>query len=230
VAALQRELGLERPPRNIQAFDISTIGGQDAVGSLVVFRDGRPARKEYRRFRIKTVVGQDDVAMIGEVVSRRFRRVLEEKRPLPQLVLVDGGQGQLRAAQRSLQELGLSDQPVAALAKRLDEVFLPRQAEAISIPKSSAALRLLQRIRDEAHRFAVEYHRQLRSRRLRGSELEAIPGVGRQRAGKLLRHFGSLRRLQAASLEELRSVPGLGEELARRVRLHLNGSKDLGER
>jgi excinuclease ABC subunit C len=217
IAVLQEELRLKRPPRHIQAFDISNIQGQDAVGSLVVFRNGRPTKKEYRRFKIKSVGGQDDFAMMAEVIGRRFRRLLEEKRELPDLVVVDGGKGQLSAAGKALAELGVSEQPMMGLAKRLDEVFLPDHPDAIMIPKSSPALKLLQRIRDEAHRFAVGYHRQLRERRLRGSNLETIPGIGRERARRLLNHFGSLKRLTASSLDDLKKVPGLGPQLARRV-------------
>jgi len=224
VAGLQKELGLKRPPRHIQAFDISNILGQDAVGSLVVFRNGRPAKKEYRRFKVKSVRGQDDFAMMAEVVGRRFRRLLEEKRKLPDLVVVDGGKGQLSAAGEALAQLGLSEQPIAGLAKRLDEVFLPDCPDAIMIPKGSPALKLLQRIRDEAHRFAVQYHRRLRGRRVRGSELEAIPGIGQERSRFLLNHFGSLRRLTASSLKDLREVSGLGQQLARRVYEHFHGA------
>jgi excinuclease ABC subunit C len=217
VSALQKELGLEEPPRHIQAFDISAIGGQDAVGSMVVFRDGRASKKEYRRFRIRSVSGQDDFAMMAEVVGRRFRRLLEERRDLPGLVMVDGGKGQLAAAVNVLQELGMTRQPVIGLAKRLEEVFVPGQPQALIIAKSSPALKLLQHIRDEAHRFAVDYHRRLRGRRVRGSELETIPGVGRVRAQRLLRHFGSLRQIRDASPEQLQEVPGLGAELAERI-------------
>jgi excinuclease ABC subunit C len=217
VADLQRELRIKKLPRHIQAFDISNIQGQDAVGSLVVFRDGRPARKEYRRFKIRSVRGQDDFAMMAEVVGRRFRRLVQENRRLPHLVLVDGGKGQLSAACKVLNDLGIGEVPVVGLAKRLDEVFLPDRSEAIMIPKTSSALKLLQRIRDEAHRFAIQYHRRLRGRRMRGSELEAIPGIGQKRIRLLLRHFGSLRRVTASSVDDLRDVPGLGQQLARRV-------------
>jgi excinuclease ABC subunit C len=224
VLALQTELGLENAPRHVQAFDISTIGGQDAVGSLVVFRDGRASKKEYRRFKIKTVRGQDDFAMMKEVVGRRFRRLLDEGRKLPDLVLVDGGKGQLSAAREALDEAGAGDQAVVGLAKRLDEVFVPDRPEAMMLSKSSPALRLLQRLRDEAHRFAVEYHRRLRRRRVRGSRLEGVPGVGPRRARELLRHFGSMRRIRSASVDELGKVPGLGVRTAQQVYRHLHDS------
>lgn len=222
VAVLQKELGLKRPPGHIQAFDISNIMGQDAVGSMVVFRNGRPTPKEYRRYKVKSVRAQDDFAMMAEVVRRRFRRLLEEKRRLPDLVVVDGGKGQLSAVQKALVDLGLSEQPILGLAKRLDEVFFPDRTAAIMIGKDSPALRLLQRIRDEAHRFALGYHRQLRGRRVRRSELEHIPGIGEELTRRLLSHFGSLRRLTASSPEDLKQVPGLGRQLAQRVFEHLH--------
>lgn len=162
--------------------------------------------------------------MIAEVVGRRFQRLLGEQRELPDLVVVDGGKGQLSAARRAIADLGVKEQPMVGLAKRLDEVFLPDRYEAMMIPKSSPALKLLQRIRDEAHRFAVQYHRQLRGRRVRGSQLEAIPGIGPERVRRLLKHFGSLRRLADSSLEDLREVPGLGRQLAGRIYEHLHES------
>lgn len=217
LTALQQELNLEVVPRRLEAFDISNIGGQDAVGSLVVFRDGRAVKKEYRRFKIRSVRGQDDVAMMAEVVARRYRRLLAEHRKLPDLIMVDGGRGQISAACGALRTLGLQQPPVIGLAKRLDEVFLPDRSQPAMISKSSPALRLLQRIRDEAHRFAIEYHRRLRGRRIRESGLEAIPGIGDRRSHQLLKHFGSLRRLRAASREELLEIPGLGPKLVERI-------------
>jgi len=217
VLALQQELNLKTVPRRLEAFDISNIGGQDAVASLVVFRDGRARKKEYRRFKIQTVKGQDDTAMMAEVVGRRFRRLLREDRTLPDLVVVDGGKGQVSAARGILENLKLDQQPLIGLAKRLDEVFLPGRSTPLMISKSSPALRLLQRIRDEAHRFAIEYHRRLRRRRVRTSGLEGIPGIGDLRARQLLRYFGSLQRLQKASREDLMEVPGLGPTLAERI-------------
>jgi excinuclease ABC subunit C len=224
VLTLQQELNLKVIPRRLEAFDISNIGGQHAVGSLVVFRDGRALKREYRHFQIQTVKGQDDVAMMAEVVGRRFRRLLAEERDLPDLVVVDGGKGQISAACGVLRKLGLHQQAVIGLAKRLDEVFLPGQPQPLMISKSSPALRLLQRIRDEAHRFAIEYHRRLRGRRIRESGLEAIPGIGMGRSRQLLRHFGSLRRLQKASREELLEVPGLGPKLVERIVSSLHGT------
>lgn len=221
VRALQRDLNLERPPRRIEAVDISTIQGSDAVGSLVCFIDGRPRKSEYRRYRIKTVEGQDDFAMMKEVVSRRFRRLLEEGKELPDLLLVDGGKGQLSSALEALRELGITDQHVVGLAKRLEEVYLPGIPDPQNIPKGSASLRLLQRIRDEAHRFAVEFHRKLRARRTFTSELDSIPGLGSTKKEELLKRFGSVRRIREASQEELQEVPGIGPKLAARILEHL---------
>ena len=223
VRALQRDLHLERPPRRIEAVDISTTQGSDAVGSLVCFVDGRPRKSEYRRYRIKTVEGQDDFAMMKEVVSRRFRRLLEEGRELPDLLLVDGGKGQLSSALEALRELGIEDQPVVGLAKRLEEVYLPGIPDPQNIPKGSASLRLLQQIRDEAHRFAVEFHRKLRAKRTLTSELDGIPGLGKVKKEALLKRFGSVRSIREASPEELQEVPGIGPKLARKVLEHLRG-------
>ena len=162
--------------------------------------------------------------MMTEVVGRRFQRLLREQSELPDLVVVDGGKGQLSAARKAIADLGMKEQPVVGLAKRLDEVFLPDRYDPMMIPKSSPALKLLQRIRDEAHRFAVQYHRQLRGRRVRGSQLEDIPGIGQERVRRLLKHFGSLRRLTDSSPEDLREVRGLGRQLARRIYEHLHES------
>jgi excinuclease ABC subunit C len=228
IQALQRELVLKQAPRHLEAFDLSNIAGQDAVGSMVVFRDGRASKREYRHFRIRSVKGQDDTAMMAEVIGRRFRRMLDEKRHFPDLVMVDGGKGQISAARGALRQLGLEHQPVIGLAKRLDEVYMPGERWPLMISKSSPALRLLQRIRDEAHRFAIQYHRHLRRQRIQQSGLKAIPGIGPRRNRQLLRHFGSLQRLRGASREELLEIPGLGPKLVERIltALHM-GSADL---
>jgi len=222
VEALQRDLHLPRPPRRIEAFDVSNIMGTDAVASMVSFVDGRPRKSEYRRFKIRTVEGIDDFAMMAEAVERRYRRLLEEGKPLPDLILVDGGKGQLSSALEALRKLQITDQPVIALAKRLDEVYLPGCPAPQNIPHSSPALRLLQRIRDESHRFAVEYHRTLRRKRTLASELDEIKGIGEGRRQLLLKHFGSLDRLRKASLEELQKVPGLPKNLARAIWEHFH--------
>jgi len=222
VEALQRDLRLEQLPRRIEAVDISNIGGQDAVGSLVTFLDGKPKKSEYRRFRIATVEGQDDFAMMREVVTRRFQRLLEEERELPDLLMVDGGKGQLSSAQTALKEVGVDDQPVIGLAKRLEEVFLPGSSDPVVIPKVSSSLRLLQAIRDEAHRFAVEYHRKLRGKRTISSALDKIPGVGAARRTALLKTFGSVVRIASAEVEEIAAVEGIGPKLAETIKSELS--------
>jgi excinuclease ABC subunit C len=224
VRSLEKDLYLSAPPRRIAAFDISNLGSQDAVGSSVFFRDGRPLKSRYRRFKIKTVAGQDDFAMMAEVVRRYFNRLTEEKREYPDLVLIDGGKGQLSGAVNALHELGIDKQSVVALAKRLDEVFLPNESEALMIPKGSASLKLLQRIRDEAHRFAVEYHRKLRKRRTIKSELDEIPGVGPARRRSLLKRFGSVEEIKQAKLDDLLEVEGISGNVAENIFAHFHPS------
>ncbi len=223
--ALQRDLRLNKPPRLIEAFDISNIQGRDAVASLVCFKDAKPYKKEYRRFKIRTVQGADDFAMMGEAVSRRYKRILDEKKPLPDLVLIDGGKGQLNRAISVLKELGVENLPVIGLAKKLEEVFLPGLPDPQSIPKSSSGLKLLIQIRDEAHRFAVNYHRTLRKKRTLSGELDRIPGIGPARKNALLRHFGSLKKLKEASTEQISEVPDISLKLARSITNHLHNKK-----
>ena len=218
VTALQRDLRLTKPPRRIEAVDISNIQGTDAVGSLVCFVDGRAKESEYRRFKIRNVEGVDDFAMMREVVTRRFKRLREEDGALPDLLLVDGGKGQLSSAVEALETLGIEDQPVVGLAKRLEEVFVPGASEAQMIPKVSSALKLLQQIRDEAHRFAITYHRQLRAERTIASELDRIPGIGKTRKIVLLKRFGSVKRIAAAEVEEIAAVSGIGGTLAKGIK------------
>jgi excinuclease ABC subunit C len=210
--------------------DISTIQGADAVGSLVTFVDGKPRKSEYRHFRIRTVVGQDDFAMLREVVVRHYTRLTESGAGPPDLLLVDGGVGQLRAVESALEAAGHPDQAVAALAKRLEEVFLPDLSDPQTIPKTSSTLRLFQAVRDEAHRFAVTYHRKLRQRRTLTSDLDAIPGVGAARKKALLRAFGSVRGLREASPEAIAGVEGIGPRLAGAIATTLgaDGSSDVG--
>lgn len=232
VTALQQALHLKRPPRYIEAFDISTIQGTDAVGSMVCFRDGRPVKGEYRRFKIQMVEGQDDYAMLQEVMRRRYSRLLEENKPLPDLILVDGGKGQLSSALEVLQGLGIPDLDIIALAKRLDEVYLLGVPDPQMLPRTSPALKLLQQVRDEAHRFAVEYHRKLRHKRTIRSELDGIPGVGEKRKVALLRHFGFPGQVKEATVTELAQVPGISERLAQQIYDYLHpepGSFSPGE-
>jgi excinuclease ABC subunit C len=213
-AELQRVLGLRHPPRTIEAYDISTIQGTSSVGAKVRFENGRPDRSGYRRFRIRSVRGQDDFAMMGEVVSRRLRHIGED--PLPDLLLIDGGRGQLGAALEAIKRAGV-EVPVASLAKREEEVFVPGIEGPVPIPADSPAKLLLMRVRDEAHRFAVGYHRNVRARGQTASALDGIRGLGEKKAAALLRRFSSVKGIRAASEDELRQVEGIGPNLAKRI-------------
>jgi excinuclease ABC subunit C len=221
VYALGRDLGLTRVPRRLACVDISHNQGRDLAGALVWFEAGRPRRSEYRRFRIREVTTQDDYAAIGEVIRRYVSRRLAEGKPLPDLLVVDGGRGQLSAALEAAAQAGAAHLPMVSLAKREEEVFLPHQATPLRLPRRSAALRLLQRLRDEAHRFGVAYSRHQRSRRTLTSELLQIPGVGPARRRALLERFGSLAGVRSASLTELTSVPGISAGLAERIHQQL---------
>jgi excinuclease ABC subunit C len=231
-AELKKKLRLQEQPARIECVDISNIGGTDAVGSLVTFNDGKPNRSRYRRYRIKTVSGPDDYAMMDEVLTRRYRRALEEN-DLPDLLVVDGGKGQLNVALDVLRRLGVADLKVVALAKparkgEQDKVFLPGRKNPVVFPASSGALHLLQRIRDEAHRFAITYHKKLRKRSRLRSALSDIPGVGEKRRKALLKHFGSIDRVKEASVEELVAVPAIPGSVAKRVYIHLHQDRMLG--
>jgi excinuclease ABC subunit C len=220
--ALQDLLDLEVEPRRVECFDVSNIQGADIVASMVSFEDALPRKSEYRKFRIKSVSGApDDFASMREVVGRRYRRLLEEGKELPDLVLIDGGKGQLGAAAEALDELGLGDQPLASLAKREELIFVRGREGPIALPRSSPVLQLVQRIRDEAHRFAIGFHRKARSARTIRSELDDIPGVGPARRRALLSRFGSARGVRGASEAELRSV--VGRATAARIRAHFEG-------
>ena len=220
--ALQDLLELEVEPRRIECFDISNIQGADIVASMVCFEDGLPKKSDYRKFRIKTVSGApDDFASMREVVGRRYKRLLEEGKELPDLVLIDGGKGQLGAAAEALDELGLGDQPVASLAKQEELIFLRGREGPISLPRASPVLQLVQRVRDEAHRFAVGFHRKARSMRTIRSELDDIPGIGPTRRRALLSRFGSVRGVRGASEVELAAA--VGKATAARIRAHFEG-------
>jgi len=216
LGSLQQDLGLAELPRRIESFDISTIQGSETVASMVVFVDGKPRKSEYRKFKIRTTDGPDDFAGMREVVGRRYRRVLEEQGTPPDLIMVDGGKGQLSAAVEVLRELGLVNQPIIGLAKRLEEVFAPGHSEPQMLPKASTSLRLLQQVRDEAHRFAITYHRSLRSKRTLQTELDLITGVGKKRAQELLEAFGSVQGVKFATTEQLAEI--VGEKTAARIR------------
>jgi excinuclease ABC subunit C len=212
-------LELEVEPRRIECFDISNIQGSDIVASMVVFEDGLPKKSDYRKFKVRTVTGApDDFASMREVVGRRYKRLLEEGKDLPDLVLIDGGKGQLGSALSALEELGLGSQPVASLAKREEVLFVPLREEPIVLSRTSPVLQLVQRIRDEAHRFAITFHRQRRAKRTLHSELDDIPGIGPQKRKRLLSHFGSLKGVRKASDGELARV--VGPAIAARIRSH----------
>jgi len=216
VTALQRDLRLKNPPRRIECFDISNIQGTDPVAAMVTFEDGRPKKSDYRKFKIRSKETPDDFAMMAEAIERRYSGSLSEKLPLPDLILVDGGKGQLNTALGVLQKLNI-EIPLAALAKRLDEVFVPGASDAQNIPRSSSGLKLLQQLRDEAHRFGITFHRALRTKRTTTSELNNIPGIGPAKRNALLKFYGSLAAVRNASVDELLLVSGITPELAQRV-------------
>ncbi len=215
VTALQEDLGLPSTPNRIEGFDISHLSGTDTVASQVVFVDGKPKKQDYRHYNVKTVDGIDDFASMHEIVSRRLRRLKEEAKPMPDLILVDGGKGQLHAAMQALKEQNCEEVPILGLAKRLEEIFLPNQEESILLPKTSAALRLLQQVRDEAHRFAITFQRSKRKAHLSESWLDEVPGIGEKTKFKLIRAFKSPLKIKEASLEELTQV--LGKSVAKKL-------------
>ncbi len=217
VYALGRDLGLIVLPRNFVCVDISTSQGSDTVGSLVWFEAGRPKKSEYRRFNIRGEEQQDDFAAVQQVVTRYFARRLSEKKPLPDLVVIDGGKGQLSAAQRALEEQGLGDLPLASLAKREEEVFLPHRKDSVRLARRAPSLKLLQRARDEAHRFAITYNRKRRKQRTITSALLGVSGVGEKRRRVLLEKFGSLAGVALATPEEIAALPGFSTRLAERI-------------
>jgi excinuclease ABC subunit C len=233
LAELQEALGLRSPPNRIECYDISTTQGTATTGSMVVFVKGVPRKSDYRRFQIRTVAGTDDYASMREMLRRRFHRVTDaelqaaqgpgDKKKsswdlLPDLLVVDGGKGQLGVALEVLDEFDLRDVvPAVGLAKQEEEVFLPGRLDPLRLPRTSEALYLMQRVRDEAHRFAVTYHRQLRGRQTVISQLDGVPGIGPRRRSALLRHFGSLEAIRAASVEELAAVPGMTRKAAEQL-------------
>jgi excinuclease ABC subunit C len=226
---LAEALNLPAPPHRIECYDISNFQGSESVGSMVVFEDGKPRSGEYRRFRIKSVTGPNDFASHQEVLRRRFRVTrtgdegAEEARrwSMPDLVIVDGGRGQVSAAAEVLDELGLHDLPLAGLAKEREELFLPGRSDPIVLPATSPALYLVQRLRDEAHRFAITYHRNLRAKRSVRSAFDDLPGVGPKRRRELLKVFGSVKQVRAAPVEQIAAVPGIGPSLAARIKATL---------
>ncbi|MCH6575997.1 MAG: excinuclease ABC subunit C [Bacteroidetes bacterium] len=208
VAALKRDLRLNKLPKIIECFDVSNLQGTDSVASMVVFVDGKPKKSLYRKFIIQDVEGPDDFASMQEVVRRRYTRVLKNEDPLPDLIMVDGGKGQLSSAVEVLDDLGLKQIRIIGLAKRLEEVFFPWKSEAESIPKTSSGLKLLQQIRDEAHRFAITFHRKRRNKRTFTSELTGIEGIGPVTAQLLIKHLGSVSAIKNESLDKIADVIG----------------------
>lgn len=226
--ALVAHLGLAEPPERIEGIDISNLQGSEMVGSLVVWEGGRILKKDYRSFNLRNMAGQDDFAAIHQVVSRRYRRVLEEVGSMPDLILIDGGRGQLNAALEALAELGVEETPIVGLAKREEEIYLPATPEPLRIARSDPGLQLLQRVRDEAHRFAVTRHRQRRSKRALASRLDDLPGVGSHRRKLLLKRFGSLEGVKNASSQELQEL--VGPILGQRVFALLRAADEAREK
>jgi len=241
---LQDALGMTEAPLRIECFDISNTGATEAVGSMVVFEDGLPKRSDYRRFAIKWTTGPDDFGMMAEVVRRRFSRVTKDPAEVdaaraprrfaypPNLIVIDGGKGQLNSVTEVMNELGVNDVAAVSLAKRMEEVFVPGVSEPIRIARTSEALYLLQSIRDEAHRFALTYHRLRRGKGMTRSALDGVPGLGEARKKKLLKHFGSVKRIREASLDEILAVSGLPRAVAEAVHesLSLPGARDRDAR
>src|SRR6266702_2632047 len=229
LAELGKVLGLPSAPQRIEGFDISNISGTFAVSSMVSFKNGRPERVNYRRFRMKTVVGQDDFASMAETIRRRYTRMKQETASgqagkwsnVPDLILIDGGKGQLNAACEELNKLGLTLIPVIGLAKEFEEIYRPGESEPLRLSHDSGALKLLQRVRDESHRFANTYNAQLRLKRISESVLDEFPGIGAQRKAALLKKFGSVHRLRLASVEEIAAVPGFGGKSAAELKSFL---------
>lgn len=217
VYELGRELGLQKLPRTMVCFDISTAQGTDTVGSCVWFENGRAKRGEYRKFKVKTVEGTDDFASMREVVTRYFQRRLNDEKPLPDLVVIDGGKGQLSAAHEALAALELADRPLISLAKREEEVFVWGRSDPIRMSRRSPALRVLQQLRDEAHRFAITYNRKRRTMRTVTSELLKVPGIGPVKRRRLIQEFGSVQGVREAGEEAIAKVPGFNAEQARKL-------------
>lgn len=218
---IQQTVSLPHPPTRIEGYDVSNIQGKEAVGSMVVFENGKSRPSHYRRFRIKTVPGANDYAMLQEILRRRFKRgIASDTVPddtwaiLPDLLLIDGGKGQLNAGREVMKEVGLESLPIASLAKENEEIFIPRRQDGIILPRNAPGLQLLQRVRDEAHRFALAYHTGVRRKRTFASALDSIPGIGPRRKRALLAKFGSVRGIREASVEELQQVKGMNQALA----------------
>jgi len=230
MAELREELNLPQSPQRIECYDVSHIQGTNTVASMSVFQDGKPLSSNYRRFKIKSHDGNDDFASIREVLSRRFKRLKNARdggkenasfAAAPDLVLIDGGKGQLSSAVEVMLHLGLQDIQLASIAKREEEIFLPDAAEPVIMPKNSQGLFLLQRARDEAHRFAVTFHRNLRGKSSVKSGLDLVPGIGPKRRKMLIRSFGSVKGIREASEDQIAAAPGMTAKVARQIKEHL---------
>ena len=218
---LQEALGLEAPPVHLECFDISHISGTFVVASLVHFTDGRPDRDQYRRFAIKSFIGNDDFKAMEEVVARRYRRLIAEQKAFPDLVVIDGGRGQIGAALKAFVGLACMPPPLIGLAKKMETIIFPDERKPLNLPLNHAGLNILQRLRDEAHRFANTYNADLRSRKIKESILDDFPGLGPVRRAALLAHFGTLAKLRAATAAEISAVPGFGGKLAAELQAYL---------
>jgi excinuclease ABC subunit C len=241
LAELAQVLNLPAPPARIEGFDISNISGTFAVASMVSFKNGRPDRMNYRKFKMKTVVGQNDFACMAETIRRRYTRLLNEAKGadakeaapagtpgpptpspnLPQLILIDGGKGQLGAACEELAQLGLEQIPIIGLAKEFEEIYRPGESEPLRLSHDSGALKLLQRVRDESHRFANTYNAALRLRKISESILDEFPSIGERRKAALLNKFGSVQRIRLATVEQIAEVPGFGGKAAAELKAFL---------
>jgi excinuclease ABC subunit C len=226
LSEIKKALGLTKKPGRMECYDISNIQGKAAVGSMVVFENGKPKSSDYRRFRIQTVPGADDYAMLREVLRRRLKRFNNNSDSksdknwdkIPDLMLIDGGKGQLNAVYEVMKEIGAEIIPLASLAKQNEEIFLPGKSKPVVLPADSYGLQMLQRLRDEAHRFAITYHKNLRNKQTVKSALDTITGIGPKRKRTLMRHFGSVRAIREASIEELTAVPGITKLLAQQIK------------
>jgi excinuclease ABC subunit C len=226
MAQMQKDLRLKTPPKHIECFDNSNIQGTNPVSACVVFKDGKPSKKDYRHFKVQTVVGPDDFATMREVVYRRYKRVLEENEPLPDLIVIDGGKGQLSSAIESLKELGLYGKvPVIGIAKRLEELYYPEDEFPLYLEKKSETLKIIQQIRDEAHRFGITHHRNLRSKNTFVSELDAIKGIGKETTKLLLSELKSVKKIREATFEQLVGV--IGNAKAKLVWNHFNTQNNV---
>ncbi len=222
VEELRAMLGISGPIEIIEAFDVSNIMGKEAVGSMVYFCKGRPRKSEYRKFKIRSVAGIDDYSMMREIVARRYTRLLEEEKRLPDLILIDGGKGHLCAAREELAKLNLSHIPAVGIAKEFEHIYCKDRSEPVILPDDSKSLHLLKRIRDEAHRFAIKYHKNLRSKKMGSSELDQIRGVGPKRKILLMKRFGSVEAIKKASAEDISGIGGISEKIAGHIADHFN--------